>query len=49
MTEAEYRAAIERIGVLMAGDPALGTVDGDELSRLADLVIEYENARWPIA
>lgn len=45
-TEADYEAAVERIGVLMGAEP--GTDEFDELKVLADLVELYQSKHDPI-
>jgi HTH-type transcriptional regulator/antitoxin HigA len=45
-TQADHKAALARIGVLMDAD--IGTPDADELSVLADLVEAYEAKHFPI-
>jgi len=45
-TEADYEAALERIGRLM--NAQLGTPEGDELDVLATLVEHYESQRHPM-
>jgi HTH-type transcriptional regulator / antitoxin HigA len=41
-TEADYKATLKEISVLMEADPDLGTPDGDRLDILATLVQAYE-------
>ena len=40
-----YDESLRIIEELMDAEP--NTPEGDELSRLADLVIDYENLHWP--
>lgn len=47
MNEAEYRQALLRIDELMDAQP--GTPEVEELERLADLVVEYEERKFPIS
>jgi antitoxin component HigA of HigAB toxin-antitoxin module len=51
MTEQEYEAALVRIEYLMDLDDAEGLTDelGDELDRLVDEVITYEDKHYPIS
>ncbi len=46
MTEAEYEAALIRIGELM--DAEHGTPEGEELDRLSDEVEAYEDEHYPM-
>ncbi|MBS0592581.1 MAG: transcriptional regulator [Proteobacteria bacterium] len=46
--DADYRAALADISVLMASDPAPGTPKGDRLDILATLVQAYEARHFPI-
>lgn len=41
-TEADYKAALREISVLMDADPDVGTPEGDRLDVLAILVQAYE-------
>jgi HTH-type transcriptional regulator/antitoxin HigA len=41
-TEANYKAALQEISVLMDIDPDMGTPEGDRLDILATLVQAYE-------
>ena len=41
-TEADYKAALQEISVLMDIDPDMGTPEGDRLDILATLVQAYE-------
>lgn len=45
-TEEQYRAYRAEVERLAAGDPALGTLDGDRLELLAKLVEDYEKERF---
>lgn len=45
MTEEEYKAALKRISELMNTEDKK---EGEELDKLADIVIEYENIHYPI-
>lgn len=47
-TEADYKATLKEISVLMETDPRLGTPDGDRLDMLAALVQTYEAKHVPI-
>jgi HTH-type transcriptional regulator/antitoxin HigA len=47
-TEADYRAVLADIAVLMEADPAPGTPKGDRLDILATLVQAYEARHFPI-
>jgi len=47
-TPAEHAAALARVDVLMATDPAAGTLACDELELLAHLAETYEKARFPV-
>lgn len=47
-TEADYKAALQKISVLMASDPAPGTAKGDRLDILTTLVQAYEARHIPI-
>lgn len=47
-TEADYKAALKEISVLMENDPELGTPDGDRLDILSTLVEAYENRHFPM-
>lgn len=46
--DADYRAALKEISLLMEQDPALGTPEGDRLDVLATLVQYYESKHYPI-
>lgn len=48
-TEADYKAALRDISVLMESDPDLGTPEGDRLDILATLVQAWEARHCPIA
>ena len=48
-TEADYKAALKEISLLMASDPDLGTPEGDRLDILATLVQAYEARHLSIA
>ena len=41
-TEADYKAALQELSVLMDIDPDMGTPEGDRLDILATLVQAYE-------
>ena len=47
-TEADYKATLKEISVLMESDPDLGTPEGDRLDILATLVQAYEAKHVPI-
>lgn len=47
-TEADYKASLKEISVLMESDPEPGTADGDRLDILATLVEAYENRHFPM-
>ena len=47
-TEADYKATLQEISVLMETDPALGTPQGDRLDILATLVQAFEAKHMPI-
>lgn len=47
-TEADYEAALERIDVLMDGDPEPTSEAGEELALLCLLVEKYEEVRFPM-
>jgi antitoxin Xre/MbcA/ParS-like protein len=47
MNAAEHAAALERIAVLCAVDPALGTPEGEELDALVTEVMDYEAKHFP--
>lgn len=47
--EKDYDNALDRVDVLMALNPALGTVESDELEVLALLVEKYEEKAWAVA
>lgn len=42
----EHESAVKRIRELMGAEP--GSTDEEELSRLADQVVAYEEERWPM-
>ncbi len=44
----QHAALLKRIEQLMDLDPDLGTPEGDELTELVDIVVAYEEKRWPI-
>jgi hypothetical protein len=46
MTPEEHEAALKRINELM--DAEAGTPEAEELSRLADAVVAYEDVHFPI-
>ena len=46
MTDHDYNVALQRIGDLMGATP--GTDAFAELERLADLLVSYEDALFPI-
>lgn len=48
-TEADYKAALKQISILMDADPDSGTPDGDRLDILATLVQAYEARHFPFA
>lgn len=47
-TQADYKATLKDIAVLMESDPAAGTPDGDRLDVLVTLVQAYEARQYPI-
>ena len=47
--EKDYDNALDRVDVLMELNPALGTVESDELEVLALLVEKYEENAWSIS
>ena len=47
--EKDYDNALDRVDVLMELNPALGTVESDELEVLALLVEKYEEKVWAIS
>jgi HTH-type transcriptional regulator / antitoxin HigA len=47
-TNADYKATLKEISVLMETDPDLGTPEGDRLDILATLVQAYEAKHTPI-
>ena len=47
--EKDYDNALDRVDVLMELNPALGTVESDELEVLALLVEKYEEKAWFIS
>lgn len=47
--EKDYDNALDRVDVLMELNPALGTVESDELEVLALLVEKYEEKAWSIS
>jgi len=46
--EADHRATLAEISLLMESDPARGTPDGDRLEVLASLVEAYEASTFPL-
>lgn len=46
LTEADYEAALVRVGALM--DAEMGTAEGDELHVLSTLINAYEETAFPI-
>ena len=48
-TEADYDRALERVDELMELNPALGTIESDELEILAMLIEKYEEKVWAIS
>ena len=44
-TDEDHRAALEEIEALWGADD--GTPEGDRLDVLVDLVVDYEERRWP--
>ena len=46
--DADYRAALKVISLLMEHDPELGSPEGDRLDVLATLVQSYESKHYPI-
>ncbi|PHS38346.1 MAG: hypothetical protein COB07_08630 [Sulfurovum sp.] len=47
--EKDYDNALDRVDVLMDLNPALGTVQSDELEVLALLIEKYEEKAWAIS
>lgn len=47
-TDADYKATLKEISVLMESDPDPGTPDGDRLDILSTLVQGYEARQFPI-
>lgn len=47
-TKADYQKALKRIDVLIAGNPAKGSEEYDELDILGTLVSAYEDTHYPI-
>jgi len=47
--EKDYDNALHRVDVLMELNPALGTVESDELEVLALLIEKYEEKAWAIS
>jgi HTH-type transcriptional regulator/antitoxin HigA len=47
--DADYRAALKEVSLLMEHDPELGSPEGDRLDVLATLVQSYESKHYPIA
>jgi len=47
--EIDYDKALERVDELMALNPALGTVESDELEVLVLLIEKYEEKAWIIS
>ena len=47
-TEADYKATLREISVLMESDPDPGTPEGDRLDILSTLVQAYETRHFPI-
>jgi HTH-type transcriptional regulator/antitoxin HigA len=41
-TPKDHAEALQRLDVLMAGNPAAGTAEGNELELLAHLIAQYE-------
>lgn len=48
-TETENDAALERLGELMAANPANGTPELDEMLALGALIRQFEGARYTFA
>lgn len=48
-TEADYKATLKEISLLMESDPDLNTPDGDRLDVLSTRVQAYEAKHYPIA
>lgn len=46
-TEQDYKEALELLGILMAGDPAPNSENGEKLSILATLIQDYESKCFP--
>lgn len=47
-TESEYESALKRIDELIALYPFENAADAEELERISDLVIAYEEIHYPI-
>ncbi len=47
-TEADYKAGLKAVSLLMEGDPDLGTPAGDRLDVLVTLIQAYEARHFPI-
>ncbi len=46
-TEADYKATLKEVSLLVEHDPDIGTADGDRLDVLATLVHAYEAKHYP--
>lgn len=44
----DHKKACEELSQLMDLNPELGSPEGDRLEILADLIVAYEEIRWPI-
>ena len=47
--ETDYDKALDRVDMLMELDPAMGTVESDELEVLVLLIEKYEEKAWAIS
>lgn len=47
-TKADYKAALKRVDVLIAGNPKKGSAAFDELDVLGTLLAAYEDQHYPI-
>ena len=43
----DHKKACEELTRLMDLNPEVGSADGDRLEILADLIVAYEEVRWP--
>jgi len=47
--ENDYDKALDRVDTLMELDPAMGTIESDELEVLVLLIEKYEEKAWAIS